>query len=201
MRICVHMTLSHDVLIGRTVTSLESTKRWRLRSVWGVCGFDRWSFAAFIHEIMDMNFLENKDRSTVVVVPTFLAEFASGESEDNFTNASSGMQSFIFTPYAFTISGLFVWCALFLTCFQVGKLLASITVSLWNRGPAKICLHFECQKFVLLAQGALHKLCNFSIWCPWTVSHRHRSNLYLCFCNLRFSSIWGIIQFLNNSSG
>lgn len=69
---------------------------------------------------MDLDFLDNKDRVSVEVVPTVLTEIESGVTgEFNFTNATTGMQSFIFTPYAFTISGFFVWFALLLTCFQV----------------------------------------------------------------------------------
>jgi hypothetical protein len=69
---------------------------------------------------MDLEFLENKDRVTVEALPTFMTE-VEGEvtGELNLTNETVGMQSFIFTPYAFTISGFFVWSALLLTCFQV----------------------------------------------------------------------------------
>lgn len=36
-------------------------------------------------------------------------------------NHSNFAVSFIFTPYAFGVSGVFVWSALFLTCFQVPR--------------------------------------------------------------------------------
>lgn len=59
---------------------------------------------------------------TVVLSTGTIESGATEELEFNLTNATAaGMQSFIFTPYAFTISGFFVWSALLLTCFQVAS--------------------------------------------------------------------------------
>ena len=48
-----------------------------------------------------------------------------GENVTNCTNGTmigSEPTSFIHSPYAYAISGVFVWSALFLTCFQVSAL-------------------------------------------------------------------------------
>ena len=44
-----------------------------------------------------------------------------GSDWNSTMNHSNDGVSFIFTPYAFGVSGVFVWSALFLTCFQVSK--------------------------------------------------------------------------------
>lgn len=59
--------------------------------------------------------LSNEDPTTVSQSPAL--ENVT-ESDWNSTMNSTST-SFIFTPYAYGISGVFVWSALFLTSFQV----------------------------------------------------------------------------------
>lgn len=65
-------------------------------------------------------------RETVSVAePTSVLEEAGRLTSDQGVNVSSNttMQtSFIYSPYAISISGVLVWSALFFTCFQVGRL-------------------------------------------------------------------------------
>lgn len=44
---------------------------------------------------------------------------AGGVNESRLNASMVESHSFIFTPYAFAISGVFVWSALFLACFSV----------------------------------------------------------------------------------
>ena len=57
---------------------------------------------------------------TVVPTESTLYGFSDESSTDlNLNVSDSSPLDFIFSPYAFGLSGVFVWSALIITCFQV----------------------------------------------------------------------------------
>ena len=71
------------------------------------------------------------ENATLATEIEFGAKVTAGSMNESSPNVSMvESHSFIFTPYAYAISGVFVWSALFLACFFVSVLDIQLVISL-----------------------------------------------------------------------
>ena len=72
------------------------------------------------------------ENATLATDIEFGAKVTAGFVNESGTNVSMvESHSFIFTPYAYAISGVFVWSALFLACFFVSVLNIMYSISVY----------------------------------------------------------------------